>query len=319
MKFSKGHVRFLGILSVAAACSLTAAASPLATESQAAVPYDVQQLIVVDYQEMLNSNIAMQLRNKVLPPELKGLQDALQHSGMNVGQSIDQLAFASYRVPKSDGLRIVGIASGQFPTTEIIAGFTKKKIKGTKVRNTVIYPMGSTSLDVAFLDQTTMLFGAMDSVKSALDARDGIVPNFLTNNAMQNLIPPSQTDAVWSIMDGKGTQTMMQTVMGQASQVADYDTVKKRLLGSRYSMDFEHGVKFNLDVMTPDVISAATMSSLLSAAALYKKMGATPSEKTAIDDTDITSRGSTLQVHFSASDNDFATLLTSDLFQSVIH
>ena len=120
-------------------------------------------------------------------------------------------------------------------------------------------------------------------------------------------------------MDGKGTQTMMQTVMGQASQVADYDTVKKRLLGSRYSMDFEHGVKFNLDVMTPDVISAATMSSLLSAAALYKKMGATPSEKTAIDDTDITSSGSTLQVHFSASDNDFATLLTSDLFQSVIH
>ncbi len=296
-----------------------ALASGLATNSQAAVPFAVQQLIVVDYQAKQDSNIAMKLRDKVLPPELKSLQDALQNSGMNIGQTIDQLAFASYRVPKSDVIRIVGIASGQFNTTDILAGFKKKKLKGTKIRNTFIYPMGGTGMDVAFIDQTTMLFGSLESVKSSLDARDGIVPSFLTNNEMQNLIPIQQNVAVWSILDAKGTATMMQSVMGQAAQVADFDTVKKRLLGSRYTMDFEHGVKFNLDVITPDVMSAATMSSLLSAAALYKKMGATPAEKTAIDDTNITSKSSTLEVNFSATDNDFGTLLNSQLFQSVIH
>ncbi len=318
MKCSKGIFRCLSIFAVAGGLSLTAMASSLATQSQAAIPFDVQQLIVVDYQAMLNSSIAMQLRNKVLPPELKGLQDALEHSGMNVGRSIDQLAFISFRDPKTHQLSIVGIASGQFPITDILAGFKKRKIKGTKIRNTIIYPMGS-SMEVAFLEQTTMLFGALESVKASLNARDGITPSFLTNSDMQNLLPVTQNDAVWSIMDSKGTQTMMQSVMGQAAQVADYTTVKKRLLGSRYSMDFEHDVKFNLDVMTPDIMSAATMSSLLSAAALYKKMGATPAEKTAIDDTHITSTGSTLQVRFSASDKDFGTLLNSDLFQSVIH
>src|SRR6185437_2797722 len=93
--------------------SLPAVASPLATESQAAVPKDVQQLIVVDYQAMENSEIAMKLRAKVLPPELKHLEEALQSSGMNVGQSVMQLAFASYRVPGQESSRIVGIASGQ--------------------------------------------------------------------------------------------------------------------------------------------------------------------------------------------------------------
>ena len=318
MKCSKGIFRCLSIFAVAGGLSLTAMASSLATQSQAAIPFDVQQLIVVDYQAMLNSSIAMQLRNKVLPPELKGLQDALEHSGMNVGRSIDQLAFISFRDPKTHQLSIVGIASGQFPITDILAGFKKRKVKGTKIRNTIIYPMGS-SMEVAFLEQTTMLFGALESVKASLNARDGITPSFLTNSDMQNLLPITQNDAVWSIMDSKGTQTMMQSVLGQAAQVADYATVKKRLLGSRYSMDFEHDVKFNLDVMTPDIMSAATMSSLLSAAALYKKMGATPAEKTAIDDTHITSTGSTLQVRFSASNNDFGTLLNSDLFQSVIH
>jgi hypothetical protein len=319
MKIFPSAIRALCVFALVGGISTAAHASGLATNSQAAVPADVQQLIVVDYQALQDSSVAMKLRDKVLPPELKSLQDALQHSGMNIGQSIDQLAFASYRVPKSDVIRIVGIASGQFNTTDILAGFKKRKLKGTKVRNTFIYPMGGTGMDVAFIDQTTMLFGSLDSVKASLDARDGIAPSFLTNTAMQNLIPIQQNVAVWSILDAKGTTTMMQSVMGQAAQMADFNVVKKRLLGSRYTMDFEHGVKFNLDVITPDVISAATMSSLLSAAALYKKMGATPAEKTAIDDTNITSQASTLEVHFSATDSDFATLLNSQLFQSVIH
>ena len=321
MKFASTMFRMsLAASALALACATTALASPLATESQAALPYDVQQLIVVDYQEMINSNIAMQLQKRVLPPELKHLQDALQQSGLDVAQSVDQLAFASYRTPKSDGVSIVGIASGQFPITDIMAGFKKRKVKGTKVRNSMIYPMGSSGMSVVFPNQTTMIFGALESVKTSLDARDSISPSFLTNNAMQNLIPPMQTEAVWSILDAKGTRTMMQSVIGgAAAQVADFSSVQKRLLGSRYTMDFEHGVKFNLDVMTPDVVTAATISSVLSAAALYKKIGATPAEKTAIDDTNITSTASTLQVHFSASDNDFATLLQSPLFQSVVH
>ena len=91
---------------------------------------------------------------------------------------------------------------------------------------------------------------------------------------------------------------MMRSVLGDASQLTDYDTVKKRLLSSRYSMSFDNGVKFTLNVITPDTISAATMASLLNAAALYKKVSGTPAEKEAIDNTTINSSGGTLGCAF---------------------
>ncbi len=317
-RWKKNLGNALGALALVVA-ALPASASPLAAESQAAVPKDLQQLIVVDYQAMENSDIAMKLRDKVMPPELKRLQDALQHSGMNVSRSVTQLAFASYRVPGQDGSRIVGIASGQFPVQDFLDRFKKQHVKGTQVRNETIYPMGATGLSVVFLDQTTMVFGSLESVKDSLDARDGITPSFLTNNTMQNLIPVLQDAAVWSILDQKGTQTMMKSVLGQASQVADFSTVKNSLQGSRYTMDFDQGVKFNLDVITPDSVTAATMSSLMSAAALFEKMNATPVESQAINATNITSSGNILEVRFATTDDNFATLLNSQLFQSVIH
>ena len=43
---------------------------------------------------------------------------------------------------------------------------------------------------------------------------------------------------------------MMKSALGDAASLADYDVVKKRLLGSRYAMDFTNGVKFDLDVAT---------------------------------------------------------------------
>jgi hypothetical protein len=128
-----------------------------------------------------------------------------------------------------------------------------------------------------------------------------------------------QDQPLWSILDQKGTQTMMRSLMGGASQMGDDDTIKKRILTSWYSMDFQNGVQFNLDVLTPDTFTAASMASLLNAAALYKKMSGTDIEKQAIDGTKIDSSSGRLIVSYSSSDSQFATLLQSNLFQTVVH
>jgi hypothetical protein len=94
--------------------------------------------------------------------------------------------------------------------------------------------------------------------------------------------------------------------------------VKKRLISSWYTMDFQNGVKFNLTVLTPDTFSAATMASLLNAAALYKKMSGTVTEKSAIDSTTIDSDMGKLNVSFATSDSQFDSLLQSPLFKSVV-
>ncbi len=295
-----------------------ARAAELSSDAKAAIPRDVQQLIVVDYRAMQNSTAAMDLKDKVLPPELKRLETALKTSGLKVDQDADVLAFAAFNDPEAHGTRIVGIAQGQFQTGAILAHFAKNKIKPTMLRNNSIYPMGSNGMSVVFLNQTTMVFGDHSAIKAALDARDGMVPNFLDNSDMVNEMIGVQQKAVWSLLDQKGTQTMMRSVLGDAAQLADYDTVRNRMKSSQYTMDFSNGVKFDMAVVTSDALTAATAATLMKGLVLVRKTSGSPLEKTALDQTTIDSTGGTLTVDYSSSDSQFASLLSSPLFQSVV-
>ena len=98
-----------------------------------------------------------------------------------------------------------------------MTNFTKSKTKPFALRNNNIYPMGSNGMSVVFLNQTTMVFGDMSAVKAAMDARDGIVPDFLSNGDMVNDMSVVDSKAVWSLLDAKGTQTMMKGVLGDAA------------------------------------------------------------------------------------------------------
>jgi hypothetical protein len=297
-----------------------ALAAQLDSDARTAIPHDVQQIIVVDYRAMQNSPAAMDLKTRILPPELKQLEQALKSSGLNENHDVEQLAFAAYRTGTGEGdsVKIVGIAQGQFSVADILANFKKNKVKVTLYRTNKLYPMGSSGMLVTFLNPTTMIFGSSDALKPALDARDGLAPNLLTNQDMLGQMAGVDTEPLWSILDQKGTQFMMRSLLGAASQVTDFDQIKKRLLTSRYTMNFQNGVKFSLDVATPDTFTAATLSSLLNAAAMYKKVSGTTSEKQAVDATTIDSSGGELEVRFAASDSQFSALLQSPLFQSVV-
>jgi hypothetical protein len=308
---------FLPIAIIGLSTTLCQAAQ-LSSDAKAAIPRDVQQIIVVDYRAMQNSSAAMSLKDRVLPPELKRLETALKTSGLKVDQDADVLTFAAFRTDGGQGTKIVGIAQGQFHTREILANFTKSKTKPTVLRNNNIYPMGSNGMSVVFLNQTTMVFGDKEAVKSALDARDGLTSNFLSNGDMVNEMIAVDTKAVWSLLDAKGTQTMMKSVLGDAAQLADYDTVRERMKSSRYTMDFQNGVKFDMAVVMSDTITAATAATLMKGVSLMKKASGTPLEKSALDDTTIDSNSGTLTVAYSSSDSQFANLLTSPLFQSVV-
>jgi len=82
-------------------------------------------------------------------------------------------------------------------------------------------------------------------------------------------------------------------------------------------MSFESGVKFDLSVLTSDSMTATTLSSLVKAGMLYKKLNASPVEKVAIDSMTVDSDSSNLQVHFKTDDQKFQSLLHSELFAAV--
>ena len=233
-------------------------------------------------------------------------------------QDADTLAFVMFRTGET-ATKILGIAQGQFRTRDILASFTKNKIKATTLRANSIYPMGAQGMSVAFVNQTTMIFGEKSAVNAALDARDGLTPNMLQNSDMMSEMNIVDSKAIWSLLDQKGTQTMMKSVLGEASQLADYDTVKERMKSARYTMDFANGVKFDMAVVTSDTVTAATMATLMKGVSLLKRTSGTGEEKSALTNTSIDSISGTLLVSYSSSDSQFASLLSSPLFMEVVH
>jgi hypothetical protein len=303
------------------AAAVSAPAAQLSTDARTAIPHDVQQLVAIDYHALENSTSGMNLRDRVMPPGLKRFEDALHKSGLNENHDVEQLAFALFRPNKGEGdqLETVGVAQGQFSVQEIVANFRAQKVKATLVRTNKVYPLAKTGMVVCFVDPSTMVFGDSEAVTKALDARDGMTPSLESNGPMMEAMNAVDTEPLWSILDQKGTQTMMKQVLGEAGSITDFETVQKRLQSSWYGMNFQHGVKFDLTIATGDTFAAATISSLLTAAVMLRKMSGSDAEKQALSATSLSSDSGRLSIHFATSDAQFSSLLQSPLFRSMVH
>jgi hypothetical protein len=292
-------------------------AMPLNSSARTCVPADVLQVISVDYRSLKDSPTAMALKNQLMPDNIKQFEAALKGIGLDPDKDVDTLTFASFRAGKQ-GVKTVGVAAGPFNMKAVLKKMKLQKYVPKKYGTAEIYPMDG-GFVMSFLDDSTLLFGDSTSTRYALDTKNGQVLGLDTNGDMADMMSSVDSAPVWSILDQQGTQNMMHSALGDASKVADYDTIKKRLVGSRYTMNFTSGVNFDLTVVTSDSVTAGTMSSLVKAGILYKKMSATPSEKVAVDNTTVDADGSNLLVHFKASDTQFQSLMHSDLFAAVSH
>jgi len=296
-------------------CSTAAFGMPMATSARSMIPSEVQQIISVDYRSLKDSPTAQALKQQVLPENLKQFEGALKGIGISADRDLDQLTFASFRSGKQ-GLQVISVAQGSFSAKAVLKRMKLKKIMSTKYGTALLYPMAD-GLVMTFTDDNTLAFGTQASLKSGLDARDGKRATLDSNPQMAEQMAAVDGSPVWSILDQQGTQAMMRSALGDASKIADYEALKKRILASLYTMDFESGVKLDLSVLTSDSMTAATLSSLVKAGMLYKKLNASPIEKVAIDSMTVDSDSANLQVHFKTDDQKFQSLLHSELFAAV--
>jgi hypothetical protein len=295
-------------------------AMPLNSSARAVVPGDLQQLISVDYRALRDSPTATALKQQLMQAQenLQQFEGALRGVGINPDKDIDSLALPSFRTAKQ-GVRTVGIASGPFNMKAVIKKLTLQKIKPTKYHTTTnLYPMDG-GFVMTFLDDSTLLFGEPSAVKVALDTRDGEVLNMDSNQTMSDMMGSVDAAAFWSILDQKGSQNMMRSALGDAAKVADYESVKNRVLGSYYTMDFSGGVNFDLTVVTSDSVTAGALSMGMKLVTMYKKTSASPVEKAAMDMATFESDGSKFVMHFKDSDAQFQSLMHSPLFAAISH
>src|ERR1700728_168210 len=161
-------------------------AMPLNSSARTCVPADLQQLISVDYRALKDSPTAMQLKQQLLPDNLKQFEGALKGVGIDPDKDVDTLTFASFRTPKQ-GIKGVGVAAGPFAMKAVLKKMTAQKIKPTKYRTSSIYPMDG-GMVMSFLDDSTLLFGDAVAVRIALDVRDGLVSSLDTNSTMADMM-----------------------------------------------------------------------------------------------------------------------------------
>jgi hypothetical protein len=305
---------FTGLL-VSVLC-LPAAAAPLSTSARTVIPSAVQQIISVDYRDLRDSQTAQALRDRVMPDNVKQFETALRGVGINPDTDAEELTFVSYRGPKNV-LYGVGIAQGPFKQKDFLARAKAKKIKPEKYLLADIYPMGS-GMQMVWLDPSTILFGESVALKGALDVRDNGAESLASNNTINDLITSIENSAtIWSVLDQEGTQNMVRSALGEAGSITDFDTVKRRLLASDYVMNFNNGVTFDLNVKTSDNVTAASLSGLMKAGVLYKRMSGTASEKLALENTTVDSSNDVVTMHFRTDDQRFQALLKTDLFAAV--
>ncbi|HMD15660.1 MAG TPA: hypothetical protein VKH18_03255 [Terriglobales bacterium] len=298
-------------------CATVGYAMPIASSARSMVPAEIQQLIGVDYRALKDSPTAQALKQQVMPDNIKEFETALKGIGIDIDNDLDQLNFASFRTEKK-GIETIGVAQGSFSAKKVIKKLKLKKITAVKYGTASIYPMDN-GLVMTFTDDNTLAFGTPASLHSALDTRDGKRASLDSNSVMSDQMSAVDGATVWSILDQKGTQAIMFSALGDAAKIADYDTLKKRILASRYTMNFSSGVNFDLSVLTADSMTAATLSSIVKAGMLYKKMGASPIEKIAIDATTVDSDSSNVLLHFKSDDQKFQSLMHSPLFAAVSH
>ncbi|MBZ5572271.1 MAG: hypothetical protein LAO09_10390 [Acidobacteriia bacterium] len=303
------------VLCVVLFCIPAAWGAAIPSSARTAIPADVQQVITVDYRTLKNSDTAMALKQQVLPPALKEFEGQLKGIGIDPDKDVDQLTFASYRAGKQ-GLKVVGAAQGSFSSKTVLKKMRLNKVKPLRYHDNAVYPM-SGGMQMTFLDDNTLLFGDTAALKGAMDAHDGYATTLDSNTQVADMIGSVESGTVWSVLDQQGTQNMLMSALGDAGKLADFDMVKKRVLGSRYTMNFQSGVNFDLDVVTADSVTAATLSSLVKAGVIYRRMTATPIEKAALANVSVNSDSSNLQMHFKTDDKQFQSLLHSELFAAV--
>src|SRR5438132_4760371 len=106
-------------------------AMPLGSSARTAIPSDIQEIISVYYRALKHSETGQALKNQVLPESLKQFEGALKSVGSDPDKDVEQLTFASYRAGKQ-GVRVVGLAQGQFPTAAVLKKMRLQKVRPMK-------------------------------------------------------------------------------------------------------------------------------------------------------------------------------------------
>jgi hypothetical protein len=285
-------------------------ARPLSAPAQALIPSDAQQITSIDYPSAVESGSLSAMEGSILQPYLLGFENSLREVGVIPALEFQQLTLAIVRPPQT-GFGLEGVAQGQFPLAIVKLLLSAKNIQLIGYRTYSIYTLSGT--DLTSLNGQTMVFGDHYAIRYALDTYDGYYPNLDANPQLLGLLSALTSAPEWSVLDQRGTQSMVLSALGGAPQLSGY---VDSLLTSYYKLNAtEKLVSFEMNVVTPDSPTAATLSSVLEAIIQMRLLTATPAEKQALREVIVDTNGSNVRLRFQSTEDGFESLLSTSLFR----
>ncbi len=290
------------------------AAAEISSEARIVVPAQVQQILSVSYSR-LHDPALQPLLAQVLPPEFQNVSTIFKQGGIQPQTDVRRLEFIIFSGAKGPGLLLV--AEGNFENFQPDRFFHKTKRRPQPPQYHGIRYDSANGLDFFLPDNGTLVLGSYANIRRAIDAEQGVIPNLDSNSSMSDLISGTQDTDVWSVLNAAGTRNVLTSLVGAGGKMGN--VLSRQFNGCRYTLDFTSGVQLNLELIAGDDLTAASLSTGLRAALLYREaQEPNPVVKQLLNAVEVDSAGSHVFLQVSSTENQLAQLTSSPLFKSII-
>jgi hypothetical protein len=310
------------LLASMAVTPLRSSANSLSTGVIAMFPRQVGEFAYADLKAARKYSWFPQLREQLLPPQLRQFERFLSAAGVDPSTHVEELAWGELPLSTSVGEEAVGVALGWFDASSIEERFKQQKLPRVDYRGYHLYANGirSDSSDIffTFMDSSTAAFGPRPTLEKLVDVRLGTSESLLTNDTLFPLISEANgSGGFWAVLDKNNTHFAMQQLVPQASQFRQAATIINRMHAMVIIVDAGSGLDARFLAVCDSVDDANLLGVALQAGVMYRRYQDAqthPALAQVLDNIRVTPSGDRLTVEVPVSEDQLGALITSKQF-----
>jgi hypothetical protein len=276
-----------------------------------------------------------QLEDQMIPSRFKDFEKFLAAAGIDPNTQVEEVAWGlvaegvtakTQNVGNADvpsGEEIVGVALGNYNTSNVETYFKNKKLPTFKSRNFTLYAFGSgagpSDLFFVFIDANTAAFGHRKLLEKMIDIRFGAEESLLRNETFYPLISDANAagGTVWAVLNPAYTRLAMQQLAPEVEQFPEAAKLVTRMRNMIISVDAGNSLQGKFQAICGNTEDANTLAQLLAAGFLYKRYQAqqdNPDMAALLDAAHVSPAGDRVVLTMTLKNDQVASLIRKNTF-----
>ncbi len=255
--------------------SAPAGAQAIPNQVLSLYPREAGEITFMDVRALRSAPNYAELKTKVLPERFRQLADWTKYIGVDFDTEVYQLSWAFLPAAEGEQIGMVGIAEGNFPTSDIQRLAKERKLPNYRHAGFLVLNLGKNDQGrefvFAFTDPNTAIFGFRDITEKILDRRASTGASLLDNRPMMDLVRSlNGKSPVWIAMDSQFTLLAVKQMLPEISRVAGFETLAARLQTATLQFQLSDGLRGSAAVRCLTGSDALVVAKLLQAAVTYQ-------------------------------------------------